>query len=113
MFVGDPLYRPFGKKPEQVEADLLSAKSSDIEWFRLLAVNQGLASGAPEAAAAQHLEQLKETVKSPVLQEKLGELYVALGQVDKARSAFAKALELSKSPKQKQRLKTAIGNLKR
>tara|TARA_Y100001934_G_scaffold138195_1_gene166760 strand:- start:4244 stop:5653 length:1410 start_codon:yes stop_codon:yes gene_type:complete len=113
VFVGDPLYRPFGKKPEQVEADLLSAKSSDIEWFRLLAVNQGLASGAPEAAAAQHLEQLKETVKSPVLQEKLGELYVALGQVDKARSAFAKALELSKSPKQKQRLKTAIGNLKR
>ena len=111
--MGDPLYRPFGKDPEQVEADLVNSKSSDIEWFRLLAVNQGLASGAPPAAAADHLEQLKETAGSPVLQEKLGEILAALGQADKARTAFNKASKLSTSTKQKQRIKTALESLKR
>ena len=113
MFVGDPLYRPFGKDPEQVETELVNSKSSDIEWFRLLAVNQGLASGAPPAAAAEYLEQLEETAGSAVLQEKLGELFAALGQADKARAAFTKASKLSKSPKQKQRIKTALELLKR
>ena len=113
VFVGDPLYRPFGKDPEQVETELVNSKSSDIEWFRLLAVNQGLASGAPPAAAADHLEQLKETAGSPVLQEKLGELFAALGQADKARAAFNKASKLSTSTKQKQRIKTALESLKR
>ena len=113
VFVGDPLYRPFGKDPEQVETELVNSKSSDIEWFRLLAVNQGLVSGAPPAAAAEYLEELKETASSPVLQEKLGELFAALGQTDKARAAFNKASKLSTSTKQKQRIKTALESLKR
>ena len=113
VFVGDPLYQPFGKDPKKVEAELLNTKNRDIDWFRLLAINQGLASGAPEAAAIEHIEKLKETPTSAVLQEKLGELYARTSQATKAKTAFTAANKLSQSPKQKQRLKAALEQLGR
>ena len=113
VFVGDPLYQPFGKDPKKVEAELLNTKNRDIDWFRLLAINQGLASGAPEAAAIEHIEKLKETPTSAVLQEKLGELFAKTSQATKAKTAFTAANNLSQSPKQKQRLKAAIDQLGR
>ena len=67
VFVGDPLYRPFGKSPEQVKAELDQQKSPMLEWFHLLSVNQGLASGAPPKAAIEYLQQLPETKGSAVL----------------------------------------------
>ena len=111
VFVGDPLYRPFGKKPKEVESELIKNKSNDIDWFRLLAINQGLKGGAPKQAAITHIEQLKESPNSSILQEKLGELYAESGQKEKAKSAFTNALKLSKSIKQKQRINTLIEKL--
>ncbi|MEC9331777.1 MAG: TIGR03790 family protein [Verrucomicrobiota bacterium] len=111
VFVGDPLYRPFGKTPQEVESNLIKNESSDIEWFRLLAINQGLTGGAPKEAAILHIEQLKESAKSSILQEKLGELYADIGQKTKAATAFKNAINLSKSIKQKQRIDDAIERL--
>ena len=112
VFVGDPLYRPFGKTPQEVELSLIKAQSSDIEWFRLLAINQGLVSGAPIEAAILHIEQLKESSKSSVLQEKLGELYSAIGKKAESETAYKKAINFSKSAKQKQRINGSIKKLK-
>ena len=106
VFVGDPLYRPFGKSPEQVKAELDQQKSPMLEWFHLLSVNQGLASGAPPKAAIEYLQQLPETKGSAVLQEKLGELLAASGQAEAALEAYSAALKSSTSPKQRQRLTT-------
>ena len=75
-----------------------------LEWFHLLAVNQGLAAGAPAKAAIEHLRQLPQTKDSAILQEKLGELLLASGQGAAASAAYATALKLSDSPRQKQRL---------
>ncbi len=104
VFVGDPLYRPFGKAPEELRADLARRNSPMLEWFHLLAVNQGLAAGAPAKAAIAYLQQLPKTKGSAVLQEKLGELLAASGQSEAALAAYAAAMKLSTSPKQKQRL---------
>jgi len=106
VFVGDPLYRPFGKSPEQVKAELDQQKSPMLEWFHLLSVNQGLASGAPPKAAIEYLQQLPETKGSAVLQEKLGELLAASGQAEAALAAYSAALKSSTSLKQRQRLTT-------
>jgi uncharacterized protein (TIGR03790 family) len=111
VFVGDPLYRPFGKTPKEVESNLIKTESNDIEWFRLLAINQGLKGGAPKEAAISHIEQLKESAKSSILQEKLGELYADTAQKLKAENAFKNAINLSKSIKQKQRINSAIKKL--
>jgi hypothetical protein len=104
VFVGDPLYRPFGKSPEEVKAKLEQQNSPMLEWFHLLSVNQGLANGAPAKAAIEHLQQLPGTKGSSVLQEKLGELLAASGQAEAASAAYSAALKSSTSPKQKQRL---------
>ena len=104
VFVGDPLYRPFGKGPEKTRADLAKRNSPMLEWFHLLAVNQGLAAGAPAKAAIELLLQLPETKDSAILQEKLAELLVAAGQEAAALVAYTAALKLSDSPKQKQRI---------
>jgi hypothetical protein len=106
VFVGDPLYRPFGKSPEQVKVELDQQKSPMLEWFHLLSVNQGLASGAPPKAAIEYLQQLPETKGSAVLLEKLGELLGASGPAEAALEAYSAALESSTSPKQRQRLTT-------
>jgi predicted negative regulator of RcsB-dependent stress response len=104
VFVGDPLYRPFGKSPEEVKAKLEQQKSPILEWFHLLSVNQGLASGAPTKAAIEYLQQLPETKGSAILQEKLGELLAASGQAEAALGAYSAALKSSTSIKQIQRL---------
>jgi predicted negative regulator of RcsB-dependent stress response len=77
-----------------------------LEWFHLLSVNQGLASGAPPKAAIEYLQQLPETKGSAVLLEKLGELLAASGQAEAALEAYSAALKSSTSPKQRQRLNT-------
>ncbi len=104
VFVGDPLYRPFGKSPEQLKAELEQKKSPMLEWFHLLSVNQGLASGAPPNTAIEYLKQLPETKGSAVLLEKLGELLAASGQTEAALAAYSAALKSSTSLKQRQRL---------
>ena len=113
VFVGDPLYRPFGRAPEALRADLASRKSPMLQWFHLLAVNQGLAAGAPSKAAISHLQQLPDTKRSAVLQEKLGELLSADGQAESASEAYAAAVRLSDSPKQKQRLAAELTRLQK
>jgi len=109
VFVGDPLYRPFGKSPEQLKAELEQKKSPMLEWFHLLSVNQGLASGAPPNTAIEYLKQLPETKGSAVLLEKLGELLAASGQTEAALAAYSAALKSSTSLKQRQRLTSRQG----
>ena len=109
VFVGDPLYRPFGKSPEQLKAELEQKKSPMLEWFHLLSVNQGLASGAPPNKAIEYLNQLPETKGSAVLLEKLGELLAASGQTEAALAAYSAALKSSTSLKQRQRLTSRQG----
>ncbi len=113
VFVGDPLYRPFGRAPEVLRADLAKRNSPMLEWFHLLGVNQGLAAGAPAKAAIAHLQQLPDTKQSAVLQEKLGELLSADGQAESASMAYAAAARLSTSPKQKQRLVAELARLQK
>ena len=113
VFVGDPLYRPFGRTPDALRADLTRRKSPMLQWFHLLAVNQGLAAGAPPEAAIAHLQQLPETKGSAVLQEKLGELLSADGQSESALAAYLVAVSLSDSLKQKQRLSDELARLRK
>jgi predicted negative regulator of RcsB-dependent stress response len=80
-----------------------------LEWFHLLSVNQGLASGAPPNTAIEYLKQLPETKGSAVLLEKLGELLAASGQTEAALAAYSAALKSSTSLKQRQRLTSRQG----
>ena len=107
--VGDPLYRPFGKNPQELHQALVASKSRLLEWSTLrlanLSRNQGM--GAAELAAI--LEDTPMTKESAVLTEKLAELYIAQGKPASAIGAYERALTLDATRQQRVRLRLTLG----
>lgn len=106
--VGDPLYRPFGKSPQQLHEDLERRGRKLLEWSHLRVANLNLARGAPVAEVAGHLESLALTRQSAVLMEKLGDLHAAQGKPSSSVHACQQALKLSPSPQQRVRLSLGL-----
>ena len=107
--VGDPLYRPFGKNPEVIKDELLRRNSKLVQWYYLRLLNVNLAAGKPIAEAVAVLEQFESTKSSPVLTEKLGDLYLAQGKPSSAIHAYQEALKLDPTPQQRLRLLLTVG----
>jgi tetratricopeptide (TPR) repeat protein len=108
--VGDPLYRPFRKSPEQLHNHLQEEGSKMIEWSILRLANLGLNAHRTPAEVIQGLEAVETTKHSAVLQEKLGDLYMAAGKPASAIHAYQEALQLQPSPQQKLRLLLTLGD---
>jgi uncharacterized protein (TIGR03790 family) len=109
-FVGDPLYRPFGKNPQQLHERLKQTHSPLLEWSDLQVVNLRLARGAPLAGAVAVLEGIDETRHSAVLTEKLADIYSQLGKPESAIETYRRALQLDPSPQQRVRLRITLGD---
>ena len=107
--VGDPLSRPFGKNPEQMQAELHQRHSPRLEWSWLRLVNLNLANGKSPAECAALLEELGLAKESAVLSEKLGDLCAAQGKPSSAVHFWERALKLGPSPQQRVRLLLALG----
>jgi uncharacterized protein (TIGR03790 family) len=107
--VGDPLYRPFGKLPLEVQAELEHRKSKFIEWSILRLVNLALARGANLTALTVSLEDTPTTRNSAVLTAKLGDFYAAQGKPASAIAAYQRALKLDPSPQQRLGLRLTLG----
>ncbi|MEN9572205.1 MAG: hypothetical protein RL514_60 [Verrucomicrobiota bacterium] len=102
--VGDPLYRPFGRHPAEVHADLIKRRSPLVAWSHLRVVNLNLAQGTSAAEMLGYLNEQAETKTSPVLLEKLGDLQLKLEKPDLAIEAWDKALANQPTPQQRIRL---------
>jgi len=107
--VGDPLYRPFGKSPDQLYRELAAQGSKLVEWSYLRLVDVNQAAGKPVAELAVLLDQLEETKHSAVLSEKLADLYAAQGKPSSAIYTYRQALQLDPSPQQRIRLLLTLG----
>lgn len=102
--IGDPLYRPFGRSPSALHAELEARSSPLVAWSHLRLVNLNLARGAPVADMVAYLENCPATRDSAVLTEKLAELYDLQGKPHSAALTWQRALKLSPSPQQRYRL---------
>ena len=107
--IGDPLYRPFGRPPLEVHAQLSREKSPLLEWSFDHMVNLDQARGAPLSRLANFLESIPQTKSSAVLTEKLADLYDAQGKPDSAIDAWRRALKLNTTPQQHIRLRLLLG----
>jgi uncharacterized protein (TIGR03790 family) len=107
--IGDPLYRPFGKSPQLLHAQLSREHSPLLEWSFLRLANLGLVHGARMAQISSLLENLDLTTNSAVLTEKLADLYDAQGKPSSAILTYQSALKLNPSPEQRIRLRLALG----
>ena len=108
--IGDPLYRPFGRTPDDLMADLEKRQPGLLEWYYLIAVNQRLVAGARPAEAIQVLESFPAVRKSAVLTEKLADLYWAKGGLTDAVYTYEAALKRNPSPVQRMRLLLTVAN---
>lgn len=104
LAVGDPLYRPFAKRPDQRGPDLERQGNPLMDWYVLMRINGGLVAGQSVDAAIRLLVRLPRTRHSALLQEKLGELYWDKKQLSNSLSAYAAALKLEPTPLQQLRL---------
>jgi len=107
--VGDPLYRPFGKSPEQLHRDLQAHASKLIEWSWLRLANLNLVGGKPMAEVVALLEQVAAEKPSAVITEKLADLYAAQGKPSSTVHTYAQALGLDPSPQQRLRIRLTLG----
>jgi len=106
--VGDPLYRPCGKPPQQWHAELEQRGSRLLEWSHLRVANLNLVRGASTLAEiVGYLEAQALTRQSAVLLEKLGDLYAAQGKPSSSAHAYQQALQRATSPPQ--RIRLALG----
>jgi tetratricopeptide (TPR) repeat protein len=118
--VGDPLYRPFGRKHpdeslgsrfQELHQELRARGSPLIEWSHLQVVNLNLAMGYPVSEMIRYLQEEPTTQKSSVLQEKLASLYFRQGKYVEALKANEKALKLPMTPRQRERVMLAQAEL--
>jgi uncharacterized protein (TIGR03790 family) len=107
--VGDPLYRPFGKDPDQRYRELYARGSKLMEWSWLRVANLGLANGKPLADVVALLERVTDEKPSAVLSEKLADLYAAQGKPTSAAHTYEQALGLDPTPQQRVRLRLTLG----
>jgi uncharacterized protein (TIGR03790 family) len=104
LAVGDPLYRPFARRPDLLHADLERRQSKLVEWSHLRVVNGNLATGVPIDDALGYLESLPIRRQSALLTEKVADLYWAKKKLSDALDTYEQALKLNPSPEQKLRL---------
>jgi hypothetical protein len=102
--VGDPLYRPFGRHPAELHADLLKRQSELVAWSHLRVVNLNLVQDTSAAEMLGYLNEQPQLKTSPVLLEKLGELHLKLEKPALALEAWEKALASHATPQQRTRL---------
>jgi uncharacterized protein (TIGR03790 family) len=108
--IGDPLYRPFGRKQvEQEQQNLEKRHSKLLEWAQLRDVNQRLVQGAPPAEAIAYLEKTPMTHQSAVLTEKLAELYSQAGKAEDSVKSLQQVLKLGPTPQQRVRVTLTLG----
>jgi uncharacterized protein (TIGR03790 family) len=102
--VGDPLYKPFGREPDELQKRLEEQHSKLAEWSYLRMANLSLTNGRPASEVAQVIENIEALKPSAVLEEKLGDLYAGLGKPSSSIDAYEKALKYEPSHIQKLRL---------
>ncbi len=105
--IGDPLYRPVDRGPQQLHERLLAEKNKLIEWSHLGVVNLNIVQGYPAEEVIEYINEMG--TNSPVLMEKLGDILAGQGKTWPAINAYAQALNLKPSPQQEIRLLLTLG----
>lgn len=107
--IGDPLYQPFHLPPPELHLQLQREHNPLIAWSFNRLVNLDLVRGVPLAMLSNFLENnVPETGTSPILTEKLAELYEREGKPSSAIETWQRALTLNPSPEQRLRIRLTL-----
>ncbi len=102
--IGDPLYRPFRGSLEPLHRDLEKRQSKLLDWSHMFVVNRNAGIGSKPAELISYIESNPSYRSSAVLTEKLGDLYLAKGNLGDGIDTLETALKRGPTPQQKLRL---------
>lgn len=108
--VGDPLYCPFRKPLPKLLIEQHHDGSKWAEWSYLRLANLSMAEGKSATQIITFLSALPDTKNSPVLTEKLADLYSSEGMPASAIESYQLALNLSPSPLQRVRIRLELAD---
>ena len=109
--VGDPLYRPFSRRPEEQHHDLESRQSTLVEWSSLRWIDTLQVNGTSIDTLITDLEHIPLTRRSAILKEKLADLYWAKKQFSNGFDTYEEVLKLNLTPQQ--RIRVMLGLAKK
>jgi len=102
--VGDPLYSPYIRSPEELHDQFIRTENPMLEWYYARLININMINAKPISGCIKLLEDLELTKRSTILSEKLASLYWAIGKPSSAIFTYTRALNLKPSPQQRLRL---------
>ena len=111
--VGDPLYRPYAKPLNMLQADLAAKKSRLTEWLGMMNVNRALLNDTPVGEVAKLMSSDTGVQMSAVLTEKLADLYREDGQRDQSKETYRRALKLKPNTQQALRIRLRLAAMLR
>jgi uncharacterized protein (TIGR03790 family) len=111
--VGDPLYRPYAKPLNMLQADLAAKKSRLTEWLGMMNVNRALLNDTPVGEVAKLMSADTGVQMSAVLTEKLADLYREDGQRGLSEETYRRALKLKPSRQQALRIRLRLAAMLR
>ncbi len=109
--VGDPLYRPFWQTTDRQEKELGAKNSPLLAWSNLMEANQNLAVGADKQTVIKFLQKVPSR-HSPILQEKVADLFLEQKRFNLAAETYEEVLKVSTSPGQRLRVLLALGEVR-
>ena len=110
--IGDPLYQPFKKELPVRYQEMVATKSKLLDWAYERIINVNLQGLQPRTRMVEFVENLPDLKTSPVLSERLSELYAEEGKLKESADQFAQALRLAASALQRTRLSLALAQLR-
>ena len=102
--IGDPLYRPFAKNQKERFDELAARRDKNLDWSVLMWINFLQSKNAPLDELLKVYNENEPIKDSPLLQEKLGDIYKSKGKLTEALDPYAKALKGELSRLQRLRL---------
>jgi uncharacterized protein (TIGR03790 family) len=107
LVVGDPLYRPFWQATDELERQLKERGSPLAAWAALMEANQNQAVGADAATVIRFLQKSDQR-RSPILQEKVADLFMEQKRFSLAADTYEEVLKTTTSPGQRLRVRLAL-----
>ena len=108
--IGDPLYQPFKQAAPELHSHLERNQNPLLAWSFNRLVNLDLVRNVRAPQLSAFLESQPISSQSPVLQEKLAQLYEMEGKPSSAISTWQRALKLNPSTHQRIRLHLILGD---
>lgn len=110
VMIGDPLYAPAKRDPQELHMDLEKRRPDLLPWSHLRVVTRNLSLGTPPPELARYIEKETPFRESPILLETLADLKWLARSYTDSLAYYEEALKREMTPPHRLRLLMKLAN---